>query len=143
MPSPQLSLNTTTRSHYGENDELEVAVAVSGSVIFGSVVAYDDHRKLSAICKVLAGFPQHAGDSTSFDYGIFDRLRVNLTTDAKGNVGVTAVLEKWGGPAAKYSESMSVQFWCGPSGLDEFCSAIAALEPDMPAEAHLLGRADL
>ncbi|MEB0233332.1 hypothetical protein, partial [Undibacterium sp. 10I3] len=74
-------------------------------------------------------------------YGIFDRLKVSLSANAKGHVSVTAVLEKWGAPAGQYQEAMSVQFWCDPSTLDAFRRSITAFEPDVPSEALLVGRA--
>ena len=56
MTTPHLSLNTTTRMVYGENDELQVDVAIVGAAFSGTVVAFDDQRKLEAIRETLVGF---------------------------------------------------------------------------------------
>ncbi|MDQ0028137.1 hypothetical protein J2X90_005990 [Variovorax paradoxus] len=141
MTTPHLSLNTTTRMAYGENDELQVAIAVAGASLSGGVVAFDDHRKLMAICDTLVGFPKHASDEASFEYGIFDRVKARLAADAKGRVSATVLLEKYEGhPTDSYPESLSVRFWCDPSSIDEFCASIGAFVPGKPGEATLVGR---
>ena len=141
MTTPHLSLNTTTRKAYGENDELQVAIAVAGAALSGGVVAFDDHRKLMAICRSLVGFPKHAGDEASFEYGIFDRVKARFSTDAKGHISATVLLEKYEGhPTDSYAESLSVRFWCDPSSIDDFCASIGGFVPGEPGEAKLVGR---
>ncbi|MGJ7614146.1 MULTISPECIES: hypothetical protein [unclassified Variovorax] len=141
MTTPHLTLNTTTRTAYGENDELQVALAVVGASLSGGVVAFDDPQKLMAICDALAGFPKHAGDAASFEYGIFDRVKVRFATDAKGHVSATVLLEKYEGhPTDSYPESLSVRFWCDPSSVNEFRASIGGFVPGELGEAKLVGR---
>lgn len=141
MTTPHLSLNTTTRMAYGDNDELQVDVAIVGASFSGTVVAFDDHRKLKAIREALLGFPKHAGDVASIEYGIFDRVKVRLGTDAKGHVSADVLLEKYEGhPSNSYPESLSVRLWCNPASIDDFCASIAAFVPGEPCEAQLVGR---
>ncbi|MBT2321056.1 hypothetical protein J7E62_01620 [Variovorax paradoxus] len=141
MMTPRFSLTATTRALYGENDELQVSFAVVGSAFSGELVAFDDHRKLAAIRLALTGFPKQAGDAAMFEYGIFDRVKVAIGTDAKGHASVVVRLEKYEGPPANtYGESISVRFWCDRSSIDDFCASLAGFVAGEPCEALLIGR---
>jgi len=138
MSNPRLTLRATPRPAYGENDELEVRVELRGTSLSGSTSLYDDHRQLTWLEEALRGFPRQVGEKVSFGLGIFARLDLHLTTDAKGRAAVEASLAT---PVTVTSnEKLTVPFLADPAALDSFCAALGSFRPGVECEATLEGR---
>ncbi len=141
MATPRLSLSATPRKKYGENDELEVEVAVDGRGLSGSISVFDAPGQLDTLQKSLLGFPSHIGDEVSFELGIFNRLTLRLSTHGNGRVRVSARLEVYAGyPNDTYEEVLEVQFDCDPSAIDVFCRSLQVFTPGVLGSAELAGR---
>ena len=137
MNIPRLTLKATPREAYGENDELEVQVELTGAKFFGTASVFDDHRQLGWLCEAFYGFPSRQGEESKFEMGIFAKLKLGMEADSKGRLEVRASITE---PTGGNGESLAIHFLCDPAALDSFCHAIRSFSTGMEGEAILQGR---
>ena len=138
MNNPRLTLTTTPRASYGENDELEVKVELRGTDFAGSTSLFDDHRQLNWLEESLRGFPRNVGEEVTFAMGLFSRLELKLRIDSMGRAVVESKLST--SATVTCNETLSVSFLADPAALDSFCSALRSFRPCVECEAILEGR---
>lgn len=137
MNIPRLTLRATPREAYGENDELEVQVELTGAKLFGTVSVFDDHRQLGWLCEAFDGFPGRQGEESKFEMGIFAKLKLGMGSDSKGRLEVRAEITESTGGAG---EILAIHFLCDPAALDTFCDQIRSFSAGVECEAVLQGR---
>lgn len=137
MNIPRLTLKATPREAYGENDELEVQVELTGAKLFGKASVFDDHRQLGWLCEAFNRFPSCQGEESKFEMGIFAKLKLGMGSDSKGRLEVRAELTESTGGAG---ESLAIHFLCDPAALDTFCDEIRSFSAGVECEAVLQGR---
>jgi hypothetical protein len=135
-----LTLRATPREAYGENDELEVQVELTGTKLFGTASIFDDHRQLGWLCDVFDGFPCMQGTGSKFEMGIFSRLKLTIGTNSKGRLEVQAALVVPIGGVKLAEEGLTIGFLCDPAALDSFCESVRSFSPGVECEATLQGR---
>lgn len=135
-----LSIQAELREFYGDSDEQDVLIAVSGDAFSGSIELWLDHRELAAISQRLEGFPRNPKDCVEFSIGEGSSAHFSLRClDSSGHLILRVALTAAFWPR-DHSELMTVQIRCAPSDIDGFCRALSGFTPGTLCEARINGR---